>query len=64
MTLNKGLESVGEGCFFNAAIEEITIPKSVIHIGYTAFPSNTVILRPEDYCPEDVLTARMAREQL
>ena len=44
-------------------IEDITIPKSVKSIGYDAFPSDTVISRPTDYCPVGVLTLNMVREQ-
>ena len=48
----------------DTAIKEIVIPKSVTNIDPYSFPWDTVILRPEDYRPEGMLTARMAREQL
>ena len=62
--LQEGLESIGDDCFSNTAIEEIVIPKSVTNINPDSFPDDTVILRPADYHPEGVLTARMARDQL
>ena len=62
MTFQEGLESIGNKCFNNTAIKEVVIPKSVTNINPNSFPDNTTILRPVDYCPEGVLTARMARE--
>jgi hypothetical protein len=37
VTLQEGLESIGEWCFGFTAIKEITIPKSVKNIGNYAF---------------------------
>ena len=37
VTLQEGLESIGENCFRLTAIKEITIPKSVKSIGKYAF---------------------------
>jgi lactocepin len=37
VTLSEGLESIGEYCFINTAINEITIPKSVKMIGDSVF---------------------------
>ena len=31
------LETIGESCFSNCELEEVTIPKSVCSIGYCAF---------------------------
>ena len=35
--LSEGLESIGEGCFSMSGLEEITIPKSVETIEWSAF---------------------------
>ena len=62
MTLQEGLESIGDDCFSNTAIREITIPKSILIIGGGAFPIDTIITRPADYCPEGVLTSNMVKQ--
>ena len=61
VTLQEGLESIGNRCFANTAITQIIIPKSVTHIGNRIVPPNTIISRPVDYHPEGVLTGDSVR---
>ena len=37
MTLQEGLEDIGQYCFYDTAIKEIKVPQSVKTIGISAF---------------------------
>ena len=58
------LREIGEWAFCGCGVAEVQIPTSVQTVGPSAFPERTVVLRPEDYQPEGVLTNKMVREML
>ena len=58
------LKEIGERAFSWTGIAEVQIPASVQTVRPFAFSERTVVLRPEDYQPEGVLTANMIREML
>ena len=58
------LREIGWSAFSWTSLTEVQIPASVQTVGSSAFPEQAVILRPEDYQPEGVLTANMVREML
>ena len=66
MTFAEGsqLREIGWSAFSETGIAEVQIPASLQTVEPSSFPERTVVLRPEDYQPEGVLTANMIREML